>query len=309
MPYYDKNRGLWIGQIRREGRKFKKQFQTKSQAKKWEIGFQASINLEQPEQIPTISLFDFASRYLDYAKSKYVSKTYKEKQSAFRSLFRTFSPEKSVAELTKAEVWAHFTALAEERSGNAVNKDRKNLVAGWRWAQSYIECFPGVNPFAVERFPEKRHPRYVPMIENFWKVYQQAESVQDRTMLLCYLYLAARRHEVFNLKIDDIDLARKKIRLYTRKRKDGALEFDWIPIADQLLPTLRAYLESLESKLWVFPNPATGLPYFERGKWMRRLCKIAEVEPFGLHSIRHLTASILFQIGRASCRERVFITV
>jgi integrase len=39
-------------------------------------------------------------------------------------------------------------------------------------------------------------------------------------MLLCSLYLAARRHEIFNLKIDDIDLTRKKIRLYTRKRKD-----------------------------------------------------------------------------------------
>jgi len=293
MPYYDKIRGLWIGQIRRGGKKSKKQFQTKAQAKKWEIEFQKLISLEPAEPISIISLFDFASSYLDYAKSKYVTKTYKEKQSAFRSLFRSFPPEKSVAELTKGEVWGHFTTISESRSGNAVNKDRKNLVAAWRWAQIYIESFPEMNPFAVDRFPEKRHPRYVPMIEDFWKVCQQAESVQDKTMLLCYLYLAARRHEIFNLKIDDVDLVRKKIRLYTRKRKDGSLEFDWIPIAEQLLPALQTHLEGLEEKTWVFPNPGTGLPYFERGKWMRRLCKIAEVEPFGLHSIRHLTASIL----------------
>ena len=34
MPYYDKERGLWIGQVRQNGRKFKKQFPTKGQAKK-----------------------------------------------------------------------------------------------------------------------------------------------------------------------------------------------------------------------------------------------------------------------------------
>jgi len=95
------------------------------------------------------------------------------------------------------------------------------------------------------------------------------------------------------VKNDDVDLVKKKIRLYTRKRKDGSLEFDWIPTAKQLLPALQTHLEGLEDKTWVFTNPGTGLPYFERGKRMRRLCKIAEVEPFGLHSICRLTASIL----------------
>ena len=112
-------------------------------------------------------------------------------------------------------------------------------------------------------------------------------------MLMCYLYFAARRNEVFSLKREDIDLKRRKVRLYTRKRKDGALEFDWIPIADQLFPVLKEHVQDLASDAWVFPNPATGLPYFERGKWMRRLCSSAGVKPFGLHGIRHLTASIL----------------
>ena len=182
MPYYDKERGLWIGQVRQNGRKFKKQFPTKGQAKKWEIEFQ-----QVPDQAPqtfTISLLDFATRYLDYSQTKYVLKTYKEKQSAFRSLFRSVSPDKPVSDLTKSEVLEHFSALSKARSGNAVNKDRKNLIAAWRWGQSYLEGFPGKNPFDVERFPEKRHPRYIPTIQDFWKVCQAAESDQDRCMLL-----------------------------------------------------------------------------------------------------------------------------
>ena len=291
MPYYDKERGLWIGQVRQNGRKFKKQFPTKGQAKKWEIEFQ-----QVPDQAlltSTISLLDFATRYLDYSQTKYVLKTYKEKQSAFRSLFRSVSPGKAVSYLTKSEVLEHFSALAKARSGNAVNKDRKNLIAAWRWGQSYLEGFPGKNPFDVERFPEKRHPRYIPTIQDFWKVCEAAESEQDRCMLMCYLYFAARRNEVFSLKREDIDLKRRKVRLYTRKRKDGALEFDWIPIADQLFPVLKEHVQDIAPAAWVFPNPATGLPYFERGKWMRRLCSCSGVKPFGLHAIRHLTASLL----------------
>lgn len=291
MPYYDKAKGWWIGQVRQNGRKFKKQFPTKGQAKKWEIEFQQAP--DHPPQTFTISLLDFATRYLDYSQTKYVLKTYKEKQSAFRSFFRSVSPDKPVSDLTKSEVLEHFSALSKARSGNAVNKDRKNLIAAWRWGQSYLEGFPGKNPFDVERFPEKRHPRYIPTIQDFWKVCEAAESDQDRCMLMCYLYFAARRNEVFSLKREDIDLKRRKVRLYTRKRKDGALEFDWIPIADQLFPVIKDHVQDMGPDAWVFPNPATGLPYFERGKWMRRLCSSAGVKPFGLHGIRHLTASIL----------------
>ena len=64
-------------------------------------------------------------------------------------------------------------------------------------------------------------------------------------MLMCYLYFAARRNEVFSLKREDIDLKRRKVRLFTRKRKDGALEFDWIPIADQLFPVLKEHVQDI----------------------------------------------------------------
>jgi hypothetical protein len=66
----------------------------------------------------------------------------------------------------KIEVLEHFTMLSKSRSGNAaVNKDRKNLKAAWRWGQSYLEGFPGMNSFQIERITEKRHPRDIPTID------------------------------------------------------------------------------------------------------------------------------------------------
>lgn len=192
---------------------------------------------------------------------------------------------------------SHFRNLSDlGRSGNAVNRDRKNLVAAWNWGMRYIPDFPSRNPFLVERFAEERCPRYVPPLADFWAVLACAETSQDSVFLLSYLYLAARRSELFHLSVDDLDFSRRRLKLGTRKRTDGSLEYNWLPIADVLFPFLSAHVAGVSGR-WVFPNPKTGKPYFERGKWMKRLCAAARVKPFGLHAIRHLTATILAEQG------------
>lgn len=115
-------------------------------------------------------------------------------------------------------------------------------------------------------------------------------------MLYCYLHLAARRKEIFMLRWHDIDFESKKIRLYTRKRKDGSLEFDWLPLTDFLYRELLTHRKQsdMENEL-VFPNPKNGGAYYQRDRWMKRLCLKAEVSLFGLHAIRHLSASILIE--------------
>ena len=68
-------------------------------------------------------------------------------------------------------------------------------------------------------------------------------------------------------------------------------------------PKLVALTNELKAKLTqlkkessgelVFPSPATQLPYVQRSKWLSKYCQIAGVKHFGIHAIRHLTASIL----------------
>lgn len=188
----------------------------------------------------------------------------------------------------------YLQAQAIQRSGYAANKDRKNLIAAWNWGGKYIDHFPSGNPCFVDRFPEIRQRRHVPPERDFWAVLAVAETSQDKAMLLAYLHLGARRNEIFHLRWEDVDFAKQQIRLHTRKRKDGSLEYDYLPITGDLFAVLAEHRRIVDGE-YVFPNPDTGIPYFERGKWMRRLCSAANVQPFGLHSIRHLTASILVQ--------------
>jgi integrase len=159
---------------------------------------------------------------------------------------------------------------------------------------------PFANPFAtVFKFAEDRHDRRVPIMDEFWAVYGVAESYQDKLMLLTYLQTAARRDELFRLKWRDIDFEEKRIRLHWRKNAIGQWESAWLPIKEELIDMLRIHQKETGLLIFVFLNknesadPQQWIPYLKRQHWLPTLCERAQVTPFGLHGIRHLTASLL----------------
>jgi integrase len=107
------------------------------------------------------------------------------------------------------------------------------------------------------------------------------------------IYTAARRDELFRLQWSDVDLVNRRIRLGTRKRVGGAIEYDYVPLVQRAFDAL----SSLPKKhMLVFCHP-DGKKYSQRQWFMRRLCAKAGVKPFGFHAIRHLSASILAHEG------------
>lgn len=297
MPY--KRGKRWMAQVRINDKKHRKTFPTKAEALAWEVGQKGNSKEQsfQSVQIRMVSLADWATKYMDYAQVKFSAKTYDEKKRMFKMVFGSIDPNLPGNELTSGMVLDYLQEQAEVRSGYAANKDRKNLVAAWNWGMKYLGI-PSPNPCLVERFSEQRQTRYVPPEKDFWKVHDVAETEQDDVMLLAYLHLAARRSELFGLRWEDVDFAEQKIRLYTRKRRDGSLEFDWLPLSDDLYNALLGHRQHAETA-WVFPDPATKKPYLQRRHWMKRICGKAQVKHFGLHAIRHLTAS-LFAKGNVS---------
>lgn len=294
MPYKrkEKSRKPWLAQVKINNKYVRKSFATKREAVAWEVEQKKSVIL----LTPTTSLGEWAISYLDFSQDKFVSKTYQEKRAAFKFFFQSVDKELPVDQLTAGIVLKHLQIQNRKRSGYAANKDRKNLVAAWNWGIKYLGL-PRENPCLVERFPEIKHTRYVPSEKDFWKVYEAAWTEQDAIMLLAYLHLAARKSELFRLKWEDVDLAEEKIRLYARKTKDGSWESSWLPMTEDLYNGLLLHKGSRISDIWVFPDPETGQPYIHRLHWMKHLCRRAKVKHFGLHAIRHLTASILAKEG------------
>jgi integrase len=127
-------------------------------------------------------------------------------------------------------------------------------------------------------------------------------------MLLAYLHLGARRSEIFRLCWEDVDFGNSRIRLFTRKRRGGSLEYDWLPMTAELEETLRHWWDHRTFKesahVFIceqdggFCAEQHGKPFKERAHFMKTLCERAKVKPFGFHALRRLTASILYKMGQ-----------
>jgi len=279
--------------------------------------------MEQEAVMAYFNLGMLCDLYLDDVKSRFVKKTYDEKKAAFSRLFNYehISPDMPVDELVESEMseaslaYDFLNEQFKTRGGNAANKDRKNLSKAWGWGQKHLRDFPKnlINPFyTVERFPEKCSPRYVPPEEDFWKVYDIVNDQQDKVILLFSFHLAARRGETFRSKRSDIDFKNDKIRLWTRKRKGGNLEYDWMPLTKELKTGLLAWWEvrlshTTDDKehLFVcldktpFCDQYYGKPFKNRQHFMSRLCEKAGVKHFGFHAIRHLSATVQYHNGKS----------
>ena len=305
MPY--KRGEKWVAQVRKEGIRKEKIFLTKKEALEWEAETKKISTDNWNKKIGTVFLGDWAQAYMDYAKTMFVFKTYDEKCSMFRQFFKEIDPNLSVFDLTHAKVMQYVQKQKKDRSGNAANKDRKNLVAAWNWGMKYHEPrLPRPNPCLVDKMPEVRHPRYVPPEDDFWHVYEEAQG-QDKVMLLAFLHLAARRGEIFRLTLSDLDFENNLVRLWTRKRKDGTLEPDWLPMTGELKGSLVWWLKNrpIKGEEHVFLcvddrehcHDRYGKPFLYRSQFMGRICDRAKVKRFGFHAIRHLSASILYKLG------------
>ncbi len=117
------------------------------------------------KETPTTSLGDWALQYLDYANTKFSIKTYKEKKGVFKRFFQHIQPTSPLELMTSAKALAYTQEQIKKRSGNAVNKDRKNLLAAWVWGIKYMDPkLPSINPFNIEKMPEERSPREHPTV-------------------------------------------------------------------------------------------------------------------------------------------------
>jgi integrase len=82
---------------------------------------------------------------------------------------------------------------------------------------------------------------------------------------------------------------------FSSGKKDDSHKYDQPPRTDLLCQKLSEHRRRSDNHEWVFPNPKNNFPYVTRLKCMKRICIAAGFNPFGLHSIRHLNASILIQ--------------
>jgi integrase len=295
MPSKVKKKGRTIGwraQVRRQGIRKDQLCKTKDEALALESQWIAEISRAQTGIVMAL---DWADQYLDYCQDRYVKVTYQSKREAFDYLVR-HTGDVPVADIAAGDMLNMLTTIKQARTGYTANKIRKDLVAGWNWGKKYIPCWPQVpNPIAqVAQFGYQKQARYVPPMDDVLTVLDSMKG-QDRTMLMAYLHTGARPDEMFRLKWQDIDFANSRISLWTRKRQDGSWECDTIPMTRQLRDALINHRANSDGKGYVFTHD--GKQYKHRQHWLKYWCGVVGVPRFTIKSIRHLTASWLYEQG------------
>ena len=297
MPY--KHKDGYRGQVKwfdgLKTKKVTKFFKTKKEAIKWEVNETERL---AKYTIDTESLGSWAIRYLDHAKIRFVHKTYLGKKKAFTLFFQYPGIDKNLpVSLLKREVClAFFNHVFVDQGGQGVNQYMKDLKAAWNWGIDFAGL-PEANPFTrIPRYAVNAKPRYVPPLSDFWKVYDMADE-QDQILLLAYFHTAGRRGDLFRLKWSDIDFERRTITLVSRKNRTATWISRNIAMSDALNDALRVQQLKTGEKTFVFISDSTGAPWVTREKIMRELCANAGVKPFGFHSIRHLSASLMYHNG------------
>ncbi len=122
---------------------------------------------------------------------------------------------------------------------------------------------------------------------------------QDRVMLYAYMFTGARRREIFRWTWnEDINFEARMVRLGSRKNRSGQMEYEWLPMSDELYNALWSHWQNRQFKEspFVFNNPDErsehyGKRFVSRNWWVIGLCKRAGVRRFNYHSIRRYVAT------------------
>lgn len=281
-----------------------KLFPTKKEALAYEMEVKIAAEKSEQKELQGTDLMSFCIKYLDYA-TRYAPKVYKEKKAVTERILPQWGPDKLVSEITPEDAQRYLDTQATERSANAANKDRKNLLAMWNKGVKFFGIKE--NPFATtERRSHDREPQYTPPSADVLKVLMVADR-KERVFLDAYLQTGARRAEIFRWTwVDDINFERREYRLGTRKTADGSMQYEWFPMSEDLYKSLQWWWENrtIKKSPYVFTDdqegPHYGKPYTSRRRFMPGLCKRAKVKPFGFHALRRFVASILADSGKST---------
>ena len=244
------------------------------------------------------SFQELATAYLDDIRARMRLNTVRQKAFVYRAFLAYLGADVPVAIITTKQISDYLNVRTARDGAKTANRDLRDLKALYSWGirQEVIE---GRNPCDhIEKYPEEPNRPYVPPPEDIDKV-RIAGTIDERDFLDVLYHLLALKSEIVRLSWDDVNFEQRWVRLYTRKRRGGEFQEDYLPMNDTLYHVLHnRWNRRDKTSPHVFQFSGHKLRYM-----MERLCKRAEVKPFGFHAIRHHVSSILNDSGKASMKQ------
>lgn len=302
--YFVKGRGWRYDFIHKGTRYTEAWFKTKTDAKQKEAEKRKEVkNPELTKVMPTdMAFLDLVNRRLDHVQAYNTKSHYRDVRYHCKRWLKEWND--LCCEAITEEMVESYLKKRLQVSAVVANKELQYLRAlfnfGIKKKLSINNPTQGIGFFPVEKCK-----KYIPTKEDVIKVISVADP-EAQQYLWTITLTAARMGEANGMTWDDVDFDRSVVTLWTRKRKGGNREPREVPMVQKLHDILSHRFESRNPEMpWVFwhtywsRKAGTWVkgPYGERKKLMSTLCDRAGVKYFRYHALRHLTASILDDLG------------
>lgn len=305
--YLRKGRGWMYDFVLRGERHTSGYHKTKAEAKRAEAARREELNnplpAKGPETTPTdMAFLELVNKRLDFLETSKSAEYYR----TYRILAKKWLKEwggLSCKEINR-EMVERFIHKRAGVSRQQANKELRYLRALFNWGIK-TEKIDSDPTKGIEFLPVEKKLKYVPEPEDVESVLAAADQ-DTRDYLLAIRDTMARVSEINRLTWDDVDLKRKFVVLYTRKKRGGHLTARKVPMTQRLYEAMRRRMESKRRNIpWVFhfekrdrkSGRMITKPYRDRRGILKSLCDKAQVRRFGFHALRHAGASTLDGLG------------
>lgn len=126
---------------------------------------------------------------------------------------------------------------------------------------------------------------------------RQIMYVRDKVVIYTFFISGLRRNELLSLRIDDIDIENKRLKVERSKRRDKA-KVGFIPLKDEDIKLYNAWLQIKPKSEWLFPGRDAKEHISESTAWytVNKIGRIANVPTFP-HKFRHSVGSLMASSG------------
>ena len=289
----------WRYRFQMRGKRYGKSgFKTKRAAAEAEAAKKREVKKQLTQATSVTDFKAIAYEYLDLSKRKHAIKTHKQKIFVCKS-FVKHTGNLPIDQITASHLHSY---LNTRPTNNNYNAHRKDLCAVFTFAKKVKKVITYNPCWDLDKMPHTPEEKYIPSEEDILKLIMAADPKTDeKDLILSLIHTAARVDEILRLRWRDVNLTKRTMTRWTRKRRGGTYEPIITHMNKELFSIMKRRWDERKNETWVFYNEKTGDRFKHRPKLMKGLCKRARIEPtFGFHNIRHFIASYLADTEKIS---------
>jgi integrase len=235
-----------------------------------------------------VSLAEFGGRYLEYARTH--KRSWKRDEQMLGQL-QSFFGNANLGDISPLRIEDYQQKRVREVCPSTVNRELALLKHMFNVAERW-SLHRGSNPVRLVKFLREDNLKFQTLSEEEERALLAECPSYLQDMIVFAVNTGLRSGEIFNLKWEDVDFERRRLKVIVRKTR-RPLE---LPLNERAAGVLQAW-HGMKRGPFVFFNQVTGDRFKDVKLGLKNACTRAGLKGITWHTFRHTFASRLTRSG------------